>query len=139
MTNMTNPAEEARKNLDELRFKISTLQDDASLKSTIDEFTDLTSKVENLDNRISSLRQRKYAFDGMLEKNAEDLLNRWKLNTSRVDSQIRMQSAPFRLLHRYRSSLVKRRPLKTISAACEAPSKKCTATWSKRSTHSIPS
>ncbi len=93
MTNMTNPAEEARKNLDELRFKISTLQDDASLKSTIDEFTDLTSKVENLDNRISTLRQRKYAFDGMLEKNAEDLLNRWKLNTSRVDAQIRMQSA----------------------------------------------
>jgi len=93
MTNATNPAEEARKNLDELKFKLDTLQDDASLKTVIDEFTELTSKVENFDNRLSSLRQRKYAFNGLLETDAADLLNRWKLAVPGVNSQIRVQSS----------------------------------------------
>lgn len=93
MANTTNPMEEARRNLDQLKFKISNLQDDASLKTVIDEFTDLTSKVENFDNRIAALRQRKYAFNGLLEKNAADLLARWKQNTSNVESQIRMQAS----------------------------------------------
>lgn len=93
MTENANPADEARKNLDNLRFKISTLQDSASLKSTIDEFTDLSSKAENFSNRIEFLRQRKYAYNGLLEKTAEDIANQWKLIAGSIDSQIKFQSA----------------------------------------------
>lgn len=93
MSTPNDPMEEARRNLDQLKFKISNLQDEASLKTVIDEFTDLGSKAENLANRVAALRQRKYAFNGLLEKNATDIANRWKLNTGNVDSQIRIQSS----------------------------------------------
>jgi hypothetical protein len=45
--------EEARRNLDQLRFTISNLQEDASLKSVIDEYTDLTSKGRILPTALT--------------------------------------------------------------------------------------
>ncbi len=93
MSASTDPMEEARRNLDQLRFKLSNLQDEASLKSVIDEFTDLTSKADNFTNRVLALRQRKYVFNGLLEKSAVDIAARWKQKVPVIDSQIRTQSS----------------------------------------------
>ncbi|MHC1740736.1 MAG: hypothetical protein AB9897_06445 [Anaerolineaceae bacterium] len=87
-----NSAEEIRKKINDLRYKLDNLHDNASLKSAIDQFTSLDSQVNNFQIRINSLRQRKYAFNGLLENNAEDLENRWVAQKSSVQAQISMQA-----------------------------------------------
>ena len=91
-----DPAQEIRQQVDDLRFKLDNLQDNASLKSTIDEFTDYDSKSANLLLRIQSLRQRKYAFDKLLENKATDISNRWTLQRAAIEAQISLQANSLR-------------------------------------------
>lgn len=91
-TSNPNPAEEARKQKESLRFKIDNLRDEASLKSVIDTFTDLESQAANLPLRVQTLRQRKYVFNAMLEKTAEDIHNRSAAQKGDIEGKIAMQA-----------------------------------------------
>lgn len=93
---MPNPnlstADEVRRQKDSLRFKIDNLRDEATLKSTIDEFTDLISKAANLPLRVQTLRQRKYAFNALLEKKATEVSARCAAIQGDVEGRIAMQA-----------------------------------------------
>ena len=88
----SNPIDELKRKKDELEYKINNLRDEASLKSVINEFTDLESNIANLSSRILALRQRKYAFNTLLEKTAADIQNRWTVQREAIESKIAMQA-----------------------------------------------
>lgn len=93
---MPNPnlstSDEIRRQKDSLRFKIDNLRDEATLKSTIDEFTDLIGKSANLPLRVQALRQRKYAFDSLLEKKASEFSARCSVIQGDIEGKIAMQA-----------------------------------------------
>jgi hypothetical protein len=88
----SSPADEARRLKDSLRFKIDNLRDEASMKSVIDEFTDFQTKAADLPLRIQTLRQRKYAFNGLLEKKAEEIAFRSAAIQGDVEGRIATQA-----------------------------------------------
>jgi hypothetical protein len=85
-------SDEIKSKSDSLRYRLDNLRDDASLKSSIDRFTSLESDISNFSIRVSTLRQRKYAYNNLLEKNATDLANRMAAQSSSVQAQISIQS-----------------------------------------------
>lgn len=93
---MPNPnlstADEIRRQKDSLRFKIDNLRDEATLKSTIDEFTNLVGNSANLPLRVQALRQRKYAFNGLLENKASEFSARCAVIQGDIEGRIAMQA-----------------------------------------------
>jgi hypothetical protein len=85
-------SDEIKSKVNSLRFKLDNLRDDASLKSSIDSYTSLESKISNFTIRVSTLRQRKYAYNNLLEKSAVDLGNRIAAQASSIQAQISIQS-----------------------------------------------
>lgn len=88
----TTPSNEAASLKNSLRFKIDNLREEASLKSVIDSFTEFQSNAANLPLRIQTLRQRKYAFNNLLEKKAADLSVRCAAIQGDVEGKIAMQA-----------------------------------------------
>jgi len=92
VTPSTHSADDIHSQMESIRFHLEKLHENASLKSSIEHFTEVESNICNLPLRISTLRQRKYAFNGLLEKTADDLVNRWAVQKSSVQAQLTMQS-----------------------------------------------
>jgi hypothetical protein len=88
-----SPADQARQKMDSLRFTIDNLRDKASLKSVIDNFATLQSTIANLPLRIQGLRQRKYAFNKMMEKKAEDITARFLPQQDEIERRITTQAS----------------------------------------------
>ena len=88
----TTPANEAASLKNSLRYKIDNIRDEASLKSVIDSFSEFQSNAANLPLRIQTLRQRKYAFNNLLEKKAADLSVRCAAVQGDVEGKIAMQA-----------------------------------------------
>lgn len=91
-TSSSNPADQARQQKEDLRSKINDLRDAATLKSVIDGFTSLESEVANIPIRIQDLRKRKYAFNGLLEKKADQISARLTERQGEITGKISVQA-----------------------------------------------
>ncbi len=91
MTEQT-PQEQLKSKLDSLRWKLQNLQSEARLNSVRDQVSDLDTKVNELNQRVKSLRLKGYVFGKGLESRVQGYLQRWNSMSPELKRQIDMQA-----------------------------------------------
>lgn len=76
-TTPPRPAEQLKREIDSFQTSLKELQDDVNLSSARSSFTELDGNIANLPMRIKKVRDRKYAFDKILESQALDFQRQW--------------------------------------------------------------
>jgi hypothetical protein len=87
-TNQDNPGDQLRSDIDHATSDLNELIKNASLASVHDEFSELETNISNLPLRIQKIRDRKYAFDKILESQAAEFQKQWALKRNTIQYQI---------------------------------------------------
>ncbi len=81
-------AEEVRSDIRSLQSSLRELQDNVRLSNIRDSVEDLQTSVNGMDRRIASLREKGYAFEKELERQAEDFATQWAELVPTINRQI---------------------------------------------------
>ena len=95
--NKTNPLDEIRKDVDSARSDLSTLIQDSSLSTVKDEYSDLDTKIANFGLRIQQIRDRKYAFNKIVEDQGKEFQKQWTAKKFMIQSQINTEANNLRM------------------------------------------
>ena len=71
------PAEQLRTSYGQLQMSISSLQTKIHMSDARDALEDFDTKINGLPQAVKNLRARKYAFEAVLESQAEEFRQRW--------------------------------------------------------------
>ncbi len=88
----TNAADQLKRDIDSVRSDLPELIKKVSFSSVRDEATNLEIMIANLPLRIQKLRERKYAFNKVLESQAGEFQKQWVLIRGQIQSQITIQA-----------------------------------------------
>ncbi len=86
------PAEQLNRDIASTRSEITRLVDEVKLTSVRNTYSTLDSAIANLPLRVQKVRARKYAFNKILETQAEEFQKQWALKRSHVLNQITTES-----------------------------------------------
>jgi hypothetical protein len=88
-----NPAQQISEEINQLKYRISSLQESVQLTKARDAVEDVQSNVKAMPQRILGLRTRGYVFEKDLEAQAGALVESWTLLYPNLQSQINIQSS----------------------------------------------
>lgn len=88
-----SPAEQLQRDITSARSELSRLVIKTKLTSASDSYSSFDSDVAGLPLRIQKVRERKYAFDKLLETQARDFQEQWARQRSQVMNLIIRESA----------------------------------------------
>lgn len=91
-TTTISPAEQLKRDIASVRSDFNSLIDKTKLSSIRDEYSTLDSDIANLPIRIQKVRERKYAFNKILENQALELQKQWSLKRGGIQSHITFES-----------------------------------------------
>jgi len=87
------PLQQITSEVGSLKSKINTLQDGVRLTRTRDTLEDIQTTINNMGQRVASLRSKGYVFEKTLETQAMDFASQWAIILPNVQQQINLQSA----------------------------------------------
>ena len=87
-----NPAQQIASDISSLQSKVSELQGSVRLAKVRDTIEDLQTSLNNLAQRIATLRTRGYVFEKDMENQAQAFVESWALLYPNLQSQINLQS-----------------------------------------------
>lgn len=96
MTEQT-PAEQLKSELHHLEFDLGRLRSAVRLTEIRDSLEDLETTIQGLDRRIRALREKGYAFEKELEKQAAGLEQDWGEITPQIETQLSRESRTLEL------------------------------------------
>lgn len=91
-TAQLTPAEQLKRDITSTRSELSQLVDKVKLSSVRDGYSTLDSAIGNLPLRVQKIRDRKYAFNKILETQAREFQKQWSLKRGTVLNQITSES-----------------------------------------------
>lgn len=91
-TTAISPAEQLKRDIASARSDLNTLIDKSKLTSIRDEYATLDSDIAILSTRIQKVRDRKYAFNKILESQALELQKQWTLKRGGIQSHMTFES-----------------------------------------------
>ena len=91
--NKVNPMEEMQRDVDSAKRDFSSLITKASLNSVKEEFSNLDTKIANIGLRIQKIRDRKYAFNKIVEQQGDEYKKQWSLKKLSIQSQIMREAS----------------------------------------------
>ena len=87
------PLQQITSEVDALKSKINSLQDGVRLTRTRDTLEDIQSTINNMGQRVATLRSKGYVFEKSLEIQSVDFARQWAIILPNVQQQINIQSA----------------------------------------------
>lgn len=87
------PLQQITSEVNSIKLKINSLQDGVRLTRIRDAVEDIQTTINNMGQRIASLRSKGYVFEKSLEDQSIDFARQWALILPNVQQQINMQSA----------------------------------------------
>lgn len=88
-----SPQEQIKQDISSAELEYRNLIDKVNLKSVRDRFSTLETEINNLPTRVQKIRDRKYAFNRVLEEQARSFQRQWAVKRSAILSQITQESA----------------------------------------------
>ena len=88
----SNPVEQMNTAFATLQSDLRSLQGKVHMSDARDALEDLDSKIKGLPQTVNSLRARKYAFEAVLEGQAQDMIQRWAGLRPSVDLFVEQQA-----------------------------------------------
>ena len=88
------PIQQITNEVGSLKAKINSLQDGVRLTKTRDTLEDLQTTINNMGQRVATLRSKGYVFEKSLETQANDFARQWVIILPNIQQQINIQSAP---------------------------------------------
>lgn len=88
----TSAADQIKRDIDTVRRDLTELIKKVNLTSLRDETSDLDTKIANFPMRIQKVRNRKYAFNKVLESQALEYQKQWAAKRGHILNQITVQS-----------------------------------------------
>jgi len=88
------PIQQITNEVNSLKTKITSLQDGVRLTKSRDSIEDIQTTINNLGQRIVTLRSKGYVFEKSLELQSTDFARQWTVILPNVQQQINSQSAP---------------------------------------------
>jgi len=87
-----SPQEQVKRDISAAQIELKNLIDKVKLSSVRDRYSSLDSDINNLQTRIQKIRDRKYAFNKILEEQAKSFQRQWAVKRSGILSQITQES-----------------------------------------------
>lgn len=87
-----SPQEQIKRDISSAQLEFKNLIDKVNLKSVRDRYASLDSDINNLPTRVKKLRDRKYAFNKILEEQARNFQRQWAVKRKAILSQITQES-----------------------------------------------
>lgn len=87
-----NPVEELRKDIESAKRDFNSLLSDSSLNSVRDEFSDIDTKIANLGLRIQKIRDRKYLYNKICEKQGAEYQKQWATKKFTIQNRIETEA-----------------------------------------------
>lgn len=91
-TPQPNPMEELARDISSVQSDLNSLQSKVRLSSVINSIEDIDNKLAGLPQMIEGLRKRGYAFEKILDSQAQTLSQRWKMIVPTVRSRSHFQA-----------------------------------------------
>lgn len=88
----TSAADQIKRDIDTVRRDLTELIRKVNFTSLRDETSDLDTKIANFPMRIQKVRERKYAFNKVLESQALEFQKQWAAKRGHIQNQITLQS-----------------------------------------------
>lgn len=88
-----SPQEQIKRDISSAQMDYKNLIDKVNLKTVRDRYSSLDTEINNLPTRIRKIRDRKYAFNRILEEQARSFQRQWAGKRSGILSQITQESA----------------------------------------------
>lgn len=88
-----SPQEQLKRDISSAETEYKNLIDKVNLKAVRDRYSSLDSEINNLLTRVQKIRDRKYAFNRVLEEQARSFQRQWAVKRSAILSQITQESA----------------------------------------------
>ena len=83
-----NPVEKLKQDIESAKRDFSSVISNTGLNSVRDDFSELDTKIANLGLRIQKLRDRKYAFNKIIEKQGSEFQKQWASKKLSIQNQI---------------------------------------------------
>lgn len=87
-----SPQEQIKRDISAAETEYRNLIDKAALKSVRDRYSSLETEINNLPTRVQKIRDRKYAFNKVLEEQARSFQRQWAVKRGSVISQVTQES-----------------------------------------------
>lgn len=87
------PAEQLKRDIASTRSELTQLTDKVRLTSVRDTYATLDSAIANLPLRVQKIRDRRYAFNKILETQAREFQIQWSVKRGNIQGQITAESA----------------------------------------------
>jgi len=87
-----SPQEQIKRDIAGAQSQLRNLVEKAKLTSTRDRFSTLDNEINNLPMRIQKVRDRKYAFNRILESQARSYQQQWLTKRGTVQNQLTLES-----------------------------------------------
>lgn len=91
-SNQVSPAEQLKYDIDSAKRNLNDLINKASLTTIRDDYSDLDATIANLPIRIQKIRGRKYAFNKINEKEAEEFQSQWATKRMMIQNKIDLEA-----------------------------------------------
>jgi predicted nuclease with TOPRIM domain len=88
----TSAADQIKRDIDTVHRDLTELIRKVNFTSLRDETSDLDTKIANFPMRIQKVRERKYAFNKVLESQALEFQKQWAAKRGQIQNQITLQS-----------------------------------------------
>lgn len=88
-----SPQEQIKMDISSAQMELKNLVDKTKLTSVRDRYFSLDTDINNLPTRVQKIRDRKYAFNKILESQAKSFQQQWAVKRGSIQSQITQESA----------------------------------------------
>jgi len=86
------PAEQLKRDIASIQSELNQLVDKVKLTSVRDSYSTLDTDIGNLPMRVQKIRDRKYAFNRILESQVRNFQEQWAGKCNSIQNQITMES-----------------------------------------------
>ncbi len=86
------PAEQLKREIASTQSELNQLVDKVKLTSVRDSYSTLDTDIGNLPMRVQKIRDRKYAFNRILESQVRNFQKQWAVKCNSIQNQITMES-----------------------------------------------
>lgn len=86
------PAEQLKRDIASTQSELNQLVDKVKLTSVRDNYSTLDTDIGNLPMRVQKIRDRKYAFNRILESQVRNFQKQWAVKCNSIQNQITMES-----------------------------------------------
>ncbi len=87
-----SPQEQLKRDISSAQMEVKTLIDKAKLSTVQNRYSSLDTEISNLPTRIQKIRDRKYAFNKILEEQARSFQRQWTMKRAGIQNQITQES-----------------------------------------------